>query len=128
MADLPEAWNTRFAELFGIEVPDDAQGVLQDVHWSGGLIGYFPTYSLGNLIAGQLWAKAHADMPDLDERLAAGQLGPLREWLAEHVHRFGSKYTTTELLARAGIGEISVTPFVDYLKDKLGRVYRLDSL
>ena len=128
VADLPEAWNTRFAELLGIEVPDDAQGVLQDVHWSGGLIGYFPTYSLGNLIAGQLWAKAHADMPDLNDRLAAGELGSLREWLAAHVHRFGSKYTTTELLQRAGIGEISVAPFVDYLKDKLGRVYQLDSL
>ena len=128
VADLPEAWNTRFAELFGIEVPDDAQGVLQDVHWSGGLIGYFPTYSLGNLIAGQLWAKARADIPDLDDRLAAGELGPLREWLGENVHRFGARYTTSELLQRAGLGEISVAPFVSYLKEKLGRVYQLESL
>jgi len=126
--DLPEAWNTRFAELLGIEVPDDAQGVLQDVHWAGGLIGYFPTYSLGNLIAGQLWAQAHTDIPDLDDRLAAGELAPLREWLGEHVHRYGAKFTTTELLQRAGVGQISVAPFVSYLKDKLGRVYQLDSL
>ncbi len=126
--DLPEAWNARFAELLGIEVPDDAHGVLQDVHWAGGLIGYFPTYSLGNLIAGQLWAQAHADIPDLDDRLAAGELGPLREWLAEHVHRYGAKFTTTELLQRAGGGEMSVAPYISYLKDKLGRVYQLDSL
>jgi carboxypeptidase Taq len=126
--DLPEAWNTRFAELFGIEVPDDAHGVLQDVHWAGGLIGYFPTYSLGNLIAGQLWAQAHTDIPDLDDRLAAGELAPLREWLGEHVHRYGAKFTTTELLERAGVGTISVAPFVSYLKDKLSRVYQLESL
>ncbi|MDQ2895275.1 MAG: carboxypeptidase M32 [Actinomycetota bacterium] len=126
--DLPEAWNTRFAELFGIEVPDDGQGVLQDVHWAGGLIGYFPTYSLGNLIAGQLWAQVQTDIPDLDDRLAAGELGPLREWLGEHVHRYGAKFTTTELLQRAGVGEMSVAPFVSYLKDKLGRVYQLESL
>ncbi len=128
VAELPEAWNVRFGELFGIEVPDDAHGVLQDVHWAGGLIGYFPTYSLGNLIAGQLWAQAQADIPDLDGRLAAGDLAPLREWLGEHVHRYGSKFTTTELLNRAGLGEISVKPFVSYLKDKLGRVYQLESL
>jgi carboxypeptidase Taq len=126
--DLPEAWNTRFAELFGIEVPDDAQGVLQDVHWAGALIGYFPTYSLGNLIAGQLWARARADIPDLDDRLAAGELAPLREWLGEHVHRYGAKFTTTELLERVGVGAMSVAPFVSYLREKLGRVYQLESL
>ena len=123
--DLPEAWNTRFEELLGLEVPNDAEGVLQDVHWSGGLIGYFPTYSLGNLIAGGLWQQAHADMPDLDERLQAGELAPLREWLRENVHAHGSKFTTTELLERAGAGEISVAPFVSYLREKLGRVYQL---
>lgn len=126
--DLPEAWNARFAELFGIEVPDDAHGVLQDVHWAAGMVGYFPTYSLGNLIAGQLWAQAHIDIPDLDDRLAAGELAPLREWLGEHVHRHGSKFTTTELLQRVGVGEMSVGPFVSYLKDKLSRVYRLESI
>lgn len=126
--DLPDAWNTRFAELIGIEVPDDAHGVLQDVHWAAGLIGYFPTYSLGNLIAGQLWAQAHVDIPDLDDRLAAGELAPLREWLGEHVHRYGAKFTTTELLQRAGVGTMSVAPFVSYLKDKLSRVYQLESL
>jgi carboxypeptidase Taq len=126
IADLPEAWNARFQEFFGITVTDDANGVLQDVHWSAGLIGYFPTYALGNLIAGQLWERVHADLPDLDQRIAAGELYPLREWLVEKVHRHGSKFTTTELLERAVGSPIAVGPFVSYLKHKLGGVYGLD--
>jgi carboxypeptidase Taq len=124
--DLPEAWNTRFAEFFGIEVDKDADGVLQDVHWSAGLIGYFPTYALGNLIAGQLWERVRADIPDLDRRLAEGELAPLREWLIAHIHRHGSKFTTTELLEREVGGPMSVRPFVRYLKAKLSEVYGLD--
>jgi carboxypeptidase Taq len=124
--DLPEAWNARFKEFFGLEVTDDAHGVLQDVHWSAGLIGYFPTYALGNLIAGQLWERVHAQLPDLDDNIAAGELTPLREWLGEHIHRHGSKFTTTELLEREAGGPISVSPFTRYLKRKLGEVYGLD--
>jgi carboxypeptidase Taq len=124
--DLPEAWNARFKEYLGLDVPDDANGVLQDVHWSAGLIGYFPTYALGNLVAGQLWARAHDDMPDLDDRIAAGELAPLREWLLEHVHRHGAKFTTGELLAREFGQSITVAPFVWYLKRKLADVYAVD--
>jgi carboxypeptidase Taq len=124
--DLPEAWNTRFKEYFGLEVPDDAHGVLQDVHWSMGAIGYFPTYALGNLIAGQLWERAHADLPDLDEQIGAGQLDSLREWLRDNIHRHGSKFSTRELLRRVVGGPIEVAPFVGYLKAKLGDVYGLE--
>jgi carboxypeptidase Taq len=128
VSELPEAWNARFQEYFGITVTDDADGVLQDVHWSGGMFGYFPTYALGNLIAGQLWERAHADLPDLDGQLAAGQLLPLREWLREHVHRYGAKFTTAELLERETGQSISVGPFVGYLKAKLSEAYGLDLL
>jgi carboxypeptidase Taq len=121
--DLPEAWNSRFKEYFGLDVPDDANGVLQDVHWSAGSIGYFPTYALGNLIAGQLWERVHADVPDLQERIAAAELSPLREWLREHVHRHGAKFTTQELLERVVGKPIDVAPFVTYLKAKLSEVY-----
>jgi carboxypeptidase Taq len=126
VADLPAAWNERFKEFFGIDVPDDANGVLQDVHWSAGLIGYFPTYQLGNLIAGQLWERANADMPDLSERIAAGELEPLREWLRENVHRYGAKLTTRELLEQVVGGPIAVGPFVSYLKAKLSSVYGVE--
>ena len=124
--DLPEAWNSRYKEYLGVDVPDDAHGVLQDVHWGAGLIGYFPTYALGNLIAGQLFARAHADMPDLDAQLAAGQLHGLREWLREHVHRHGAKFSTSELLQRAVGGPMEVAPFVEHLKRKAGQVYDLE--
>jgi carboxypeptidase Taq len=124
--DLPEAWNARYKEYLGVDVPDDAHGVLQDVHWSSGLIGYFPTYALGNLVAGQLFERAHRDMPDLDAQLAAGELSGLREWLREHVHRHGAKFATGELLERVVGGPIEVKPFIDHLKGKLSQVYDLD--
>jgi carboxypeptidase Taq len=121
--DLQEAWNAKFHEFFGLEVPDDAHGVLQDVHWSAGLIGYFSTYALGNLIAGQLWEQAHRDVPDLEQAIAAGQLSPLREWLREHVHRHGAKFPSMELLEMVVGRPIAVEPFVDYLKRKLSDAY-----
>jgi carboxypeptidase Taq len=124
--DLPEAWNARYREYLGVEVPDDARGVLQDVHWASGLIGYFPTYALGNLIAGQMFQRAHADLPNLDAQLGAGDLHGLREWLREHVHRHGAKFSSSELLDRLVGGPIAVGPFVDYLKAKLSQVYDLE--
>ncbi len=126
VAELPEAWNARFQQSFGLEVPDDRRGVLQDVHWSAGLIGYFATYALGNLIAGQLWEKVHTDLPGLDDHIAAGELSPLREWLREHVHRHGAKFPASELLPRVVGSPIAVGPFVAYLKAKLGDVYGVD--
>jgi carboxypeptidase Taq len=125
VADLPEAWNARFQEYLGLVVPDDANGVLQDVHWSAGMIGYFPTYALGNLIAGQLWERAQEEVPDLEGSIAAGELAPLREWLRDRVHRHGAKFMTSELLDRVVGGPIAVGPYVRYLKRKLGDVYGL---
>lgn len=126
VTDLPEAWNAKMREYLGVEVPSDAEGVLQDVHWSAGLVGYFPSYAIGNLIAGQLWERVREDIPGLDEQLAAHDLAPLREWLREHVHRHGSRYSDTELLNRV-VGEpVRVDPFISYLRHKLGEVYQLD--
>jgi carboxypeptidase Taq len=117
--DLPDAWNQRYRNYLGLEVPDDAHGVLQDVHWSAGSFGYFPTYSLGNVIAGQLWAAATADLPDLDERIAAGDLAALGDWLREHVHRHGRRLPTAQILERAGCGELSVEPLLGHLRSKV---------
>jgi carboxypeptidase Taq len=123
VADLPEVWNGRFKEYLGLDVPDDANGVLQDVHWAAGLIGYFPTYAIGNIVAGQLWERARADLAELPELLEAGELSTLREWLREHVHRHGAKFSTGELLERI-VGEpIRVAPFVSYLKEKVADVH-----
>jgi carboxypeptidase Taq len=123
--DLPEAWNARMGEYLGVEVPDDARGVLQDVHWAGGDIGYFSTYALGNLIAAQLWERLRDDLPGLDAALAEGEAGALRDWLRDHVHRFGRKLPPRDLVAHATGGPIAVAPFVNYLRAKLTPIYGL---
>jgi carboxypeptidase Taq len=119
VADLPAAWNERTLAYLGLDVPDDVHGVLQDVHWAEGVFGYFPTYALGNVIAGQVWACVTADLPDLDERFAAGDFAPLREWLAEHVHRFGRRHLPTELLERVTGDGLDPAPYLAYLEAKM---------
>jgi len=117
--DLPHAWNEGMRRLLGLDVPDDAQGVLQDVHWGAGLIGYFPTYALGNLMAAQLWETLRAELPDVDGQIEAGDFGPLQAWLRERVHAHGRKLPAAELLARVTGQELAVAPFLCYLRDKL---------
>jgi carboxypeptidase Taq len=123
LADLPEAWNARMTEYMGVDVPDDAHGVLQDVHWSGGAIGYFPTYSLGNVISVQLWELVREAIPDLDQQLERGEFGELSSWLRENLHRNGRKFTSKETLERLVGGGIDSGPYLRYLKDKLGGIY-----
>ncbi len=117
--DLPGAWNEGIRRLLGLEVPDDAQGVLQDVHWGAGLIGYFPTYTLGNLMAAQLWETLRADLPEIDAQLERGDFAPLRTWLVEQVHVHGRKLPAPELLQRVTGQELAVAPFLRYLREKL---------
>jgi carboxypeptidase Taq len=117
--DVAAAWNERTKAYLGLDVPDDLHGVLQDVHWSEGMFGYFPTYALGNVIAGQLWAHVTEDMPDLEEHLAAGDFAPLRAWLGEHVHRHGRRYMPAELLERTVGGPLDPGPYLSYLEAKL---------
>ena len=123
LADLPEAWNARMTEYMGVDVPDDAHGVLQDVHWSGGAIGYFPTYSLGNVISVQLWDQVREAIPDLDQQFERGEFGELSSWLRENLHRNGRKFTSKETLERVVGGGIDSGPYLRYLKDKLGGIY-----
>lgn len=116
--DLANAWRERARSYLGVEVPDDARGVLQDIHWSFGGFGYFPTYAIGNLIAAQLWARAREDHPDLEQHIAAGDFAPLRDWLGDHVHRYGRMFTPAQTLRRAIGTELDAKPFLDYLWDK----------
>jgi carboxypeptidase Taq len=116
--DLPEAWNSRFRELFGLVVPDDARGVLQDIHWSLGSLGYFPTYTLGNLNAAQLMFAAEKKVSGLSEQLAKGNYVPLLDWLRENVHQHGRRYLPTELMRRA-TGEPTQARYrIEYLRNK----------
>ena len=106
-------------ELLGVEVPDVAHGVLQDVHWGAGLMGYFPTYALGNLMSAQIWAALRREIPDVDERLAQGDTAALREWLRDRIHRHGRTFPARELLRRVTGEDVRVEPFLRYLREKL---------
>jgi carboxypeptidase Taq len=119
LTELPEAWNARYRDYLGLDVPDDAHGVLQDVHWPSGAFGYFPTYSLGNVIAGQLWEAAGRDLGDLDARIADGDLTSIGEWLRDRVHRHGRRLSPAEILEQAGCGELSVEPLLAHLRDRV---------
>jgi carboxypeptidase Taq len=116
--DLPETWNTRMKEYLGVDVPDDAHGVLQDMHWSIGLFGYFPTYQLGNVISVQIWERAQADLGDLEADFERGEFSRLREWLREHVYRHGSRYPPRELLQRVTGSDLDPSPYLAYLRAK----------
>jgi carboxypeptidase Taq len=117
-AELRDAWNARVAGYLGLEVPDDRRGVLQDIHWSDGLMGYFPSYALGHVASVQIWERAQVDLPELDADLERGEFGALAEWLREHVHRHGRKFTTRELLERVVGTGIDAGPYLRYLKQK----------
>ena len=126
VVDLPEAWRERTRSYLGLEPPDDAHGVLQDVHWSWGYFGNFPTYALGNLVASQLWEKLERDIPDLDQQMARGRLDGLLAWLRQNIHRHGNKLFTTELLQRITGAGLSAGPYLRYLNGKFGQIYGLN--
>ena len=120
--DMPAAFDERMVSYLGLEPPDVTLGVLQDIHWGDATFGYFPTYSLGNVMSVQIWERARGDLGDLDAQVERGELGGLREWLREHLHRHGRKFTPRETLLRAAGAPIDPEPYVRYLKGKLGEV------
>ncbi len=125
VTDLETAWNDRFMADFGVAVDRPSHGVLQDVHWSVGLFGYFPTYTLGNVYAGCLHRALRADLPDLDARMAAGDPSPATEWLREKVQRHGALMAPREVIAQACGFEPSPEPLLDYLEAKFGGIYEV---
>ncbi len=116
--DLPAAWNERMESLLGVTPPTDADGVLQDMHWAGGLVGYFPTYALGSVMSVQIWERMTEDMPDVDAQIERGEFGELRGWLREHLYRHGRKFSPQETLRRAVGGPIDPEPYLRYLAGK----------
>ncbi len=127
VADLPGAWNERFEQLLGAKVPDDRRGCLQDVHWSFGLIGYFPTYTLGTLYAAQLWQAAREQIAGLEDQISRGEFAPLLGWLREGIHAHGRRFTAGELCERMTGRPLTPEPLMAYLKGKLEPLYGLTS-
>jgi carboxypeptidase Taq len=124
-ADLPEIWNTKMEEYLDIVPPNDADGVLQDIHWSFGIFGYFPTYSLGNFIASMLWEKIHEDIPDLTENIENAKFEGLLSWLRDEIHVHGAKFEPVELVKKVtGLG-LTAEPYINYLNSKFGEIYKI---
>ncbi|HEX5839267.1 MAG TPA: carboxypeptidase M32 [Anaerolineales bacterium] len=123
--DLPEIWNTKMQEYLGVVPPDDAKGVLQDIHWSGGAIGYFSTYALGNLVSVQLWEKIRKDIRDLDDQICKGNFSELLAWLRSNIHRHGHKYDPQDLVQRVTGSRITPEPYIRYLTKKYSEIYGL---
>ena len=121
--EIPAFWNERFEKYLGLEVPDDAHGCLQDVHWSSGGFGYFPSYTMGNLYAAQLWDAAKRQVPGLEDKITAGDLGALLGWLRQNVHCHGKRYSTAELMKRVTGSPISEDFFIRYVSEKYGELY-----
>ena len=122
-ADLPGFWNAKMKEYLGVEPPDDAHGVMQDVHWAGGMFGYFPSYMLGNLYAAQFFEAAREAIPKLDEELAAGHLSVLREWQRSNIHACGALYDPKDLLVKVTGKPLDYHPFMQQVRAKYGRIY-----
>ncbi|MCP3966269.1 MAG: carboxypeptidase M32 [Lentisphaerae bacterium] len=125
VADLPSAWNEKMRDYLGITPPNDGLGCLQDVHWSAGLVGYFPTYALGNMISAQIWECVNNDVPDLEQQIERGEFEGLRGWLKEKLHRHGSKFEPCDLIKRVTGSEINPEPYLNYLRSKYSEIYGL---
>lgn len=126
VADLPEVWRAKMQEYLGVTPPDDSQGALQDVHWSGGGFGSFPGYTIGNIMSAQILAAAYQSLPDLDGALARGDYAPLLHWLTENVYRHGRAYSVNELLQRVSGSDLHVKPYLEYLNTKFSELYQVN--
>ncbi|MFQ6007958.1 MAG: carboxypeptidase M32, partial [Candidatus Zixiibacteriota bacterium] len=122
-ADVPGEWNSRFEKYFGIKVDKEANGCLQDVHWSAGLMGYFPTYTLGNLYSAQFFAKAKADIPDLEKQFEQGNFQPLRQWLKVNIHQHGQRYRANKLCQKVTGQPLNHRSLIDYMNAKYSEIY-----
>lgn len=127
ICDLPEAWNAKYTEYLGITPPTDTLGCLQDVHWSKGSVGYFPTYTMGNLIGGQVWKTLQGDVPDVEGLMSRGEFEPILSWLQEKIYRQGCLYPPTELVTRVTGRPMQATDWLDYAEAKYRDIYGLDT-
>jgi len=123
--DLPDVWTAKMKEYLGIVPSSDAEGVLQDVHWSLGAFGYFPTYTLGNLYAAMLFQQANTDLPNLKQKIAEGNLLPLKDWLNDRVHRWGRQYSAADLIKHITGTTLTPAPFFEQLTEKFSNLYQL---
>lgn len=124
MADLPKIWNEKMQEYLGILPPNDVLGVMQDVHWPAGLVGYFPSYALGNAYSAQIYNTMKKEL-NVEELLKTGQLHIIREWLGEKIHKYGRLKDTDEIIRNLTGEDLNPKYFIDYLKEKYSEIYNV---
>lgn len=125
VADLPEVWNEKYKEYLGIAPSNDGEGVLQDVHWSGGAFGYFPSYALGNMYAAQITRTLRKELPDYDQLIEGGNLIPIKEWLSDRIYKYGKQLTPNEIIKQVTGEELNPDYLVQYFTEKFGDIYKL---
>ena len=125
--ELPSAWNDKYEQYLGVRPDSDSKGVLQDIHWYQGSIGYFPTYSLGSILSAQFYSKADEEIDNLEEKIASGELQPLRDWLKENIHQKGCLYKTEELVEDVTGEKPTADYFLDYIEEKFGDIYNIET-
>lgn len=123
--DLPEAWNSKYESYLGIRPPNDTLGVLQDVHWTRGSVGYFPTYTFGNLLSGQIWALSIRELGDQSANFANGDFRTLLDWLRSQIYSKGKLHTPKEVMTRLTGKSLDATDWIQYAMDKFSRIYGL---
>ncbi|MEW8957359.1 MAG: carboxypeptidase M32, partial [Clostridium sp.] len=124
--NLPRVWNEKYKEYLGVEPKDDREGVLQDMHWSGRMFGYFPSYALGNIYGAQFLNKMLKDMPDMYEKIEEGEFSYIGKWLNDNIHVHGSIYEPSELIKKVTGEELNSKYFLDYLRNKYSKVYNIE--
>ena len=123
VSELPQVWNEKYREYLGIDVPDDANGVLQDTHWASGYLGYFPSYALGNIYDGMLLDKMQQDMPDWLNGVAKGEILPIVNWMKEKVHVQSAMYDPADLMEKVTGKKLTAEPFLDYVENKYTTIF-----
>ncbi len=121
--DLPQLWNEKYSKYLGMDIEDDTEGLMQDIHWSGGMFGYFPSYALGNIYGGMFLEKMNKDIPDWKTSIRGGNFAPVKDWLVENVHSKGDLYDPVDLIREVTGKDISIDPFITYLNAKFGGIY-----
>jgi carboxypeptidase Taq len=121
--DLPEIWNQKYLDYLNVEIENDSEGVMQDSHWAGGAIGYFPTYALGNIYSGQILSKMQKDIYDWRNQITKGNLHEVKQWLTENIYRYGNLYDPTDLIKKITDEKLNIQPFLSHLNNKYAKLY-----
>ena len=121
--DLPEIWNQKYLDYLNVEIENDSEGVMQDSHWAGGAIGYFPTYALGNIYSGQILSKMQKDIYDWRNQITKGNLHEVKQWLTENIYRYGNLYDLTDLIKKITDEKLNIQPFLSHLNNKYAKLY-----